>query len=875
MKKYLLSVIACFTLLGCQTHSSKSAVASAPAAGETEANLTSQEASMRRAAVGEVAYDLEVDLRATGENFAAKATVIFDLKQNTPDLFLDFKDGAQVESVKINGGDVKVVYRAHRISLPQAALKIGSNTVAIGYKQTYSHDGRGLHRFVDPEDQKVYLYSQFESYDAHQMFPCFDQPDIKATMKMRVMAPKGWEVITTTRESKVSGELWTFPETPKLSTYLFSLHAGPYHKWEDKAGAIPMRLFVRQTLAKYVRTKDWFVPTRQGLQFYGEYFHYPYPFKKYDQVIAPDFNAGAMENVAAITFSEYFIKRGMMTREDREGIASVILHEMAHMWFGDLVTMQWWNGLWLNESFATFMSSLSQFKATEFKESWERFYRHEKQWAYWTDQLVTTHPIEAQVPDVATAFTNFDGITYGKGASVLKQLNFYLGADVFRDGVRSYISKHAYTGTNLRDFIGALETVSKKDLSGWSSAWLEQGGLDSVEPVYTCEGGRVTRFALKAKGPANATTPRVHKTRITLYSDKLKKFAQADIEYTQGETEVKALVGKACPSLVDPNDEDHDYAKARLDARTLATVQTRVLEIPSAFMRLRLWPILHEMVRDSEIAPAKYLEIAGRALPAEKDLDVVQEITKPLLQHFYYLPEATAQLLAERTKWIGTFEAILWKRAQSEKPGSDFQKILFMKFVEIAQSTAARDHLVGILNGTEKLKKLTVDEDLRWSVIVQLSSLGDPRAVNLAAAQAKADGSERGIQMAAAAAAARPDVAAKRIWFNDLQSRDDIKYARARTAMRAVLPPWQENLRATFADDFYKSLADVAVKRQIDIAELFTSAFVPTVCTSESAERLNRFIAANPKLPPAIRKELKIEHQEDARCAGIRTSKRE
>ena len=873
-----LSFLMIAALSACQSAASKPSTTSSAGTvpEQAEANLTRVENDARNALISGVSYAFDVHLDAANETFKATSTATFTLARQEA-TFLDFTNGAQLISVLINGQPAQVTYALHRLALPVSSLKVGVNTVAVSYVQKYSHDGRGLHRFVDPEDKNVYLYSQFETYDAHQMFPCFDQPDLKATMTMHVSAPAKWEVITTTRESSIKKhgreKVWTFPTTPKISTYLFSLHAGPYTKWEDRAGSIPMRLFVRKTLAKYVQTKEWFVPTRQGLAFYGNYFHYPYPFKKFDEIIAPDFNAGAMENVAAITFSEHFVRRGPSTREEREDTASVILHEMAHMWFGDLVTMKWWNGLWLNESFATFMSSHSQFNATEFKESWSTFYRHEKLWAYFQDQLVTTHPIEATIDDVATAFTNFDGITYGKGASVLKQLNFYLGADQFRDGVRSYFKEHAYTNTTLSDFIGSLEKVSGKDLHAWSKAWLEDAGLDSVEAVYTCESDKISAFSLKALGPDGRETPRVHKTRIRLFSandSALTEGKSADIEYRNGLNDVVALKGAPCPSFVDPNDDDQDYVKVKFDARSLATIQKDVMSIKKSFTRLRIWPTLHQMVRDQELSPDIYLQVAQVAVSKELDLVSVEQLVHPLSQVFYYLPIATAEQRTSRMKWIQTFETLLLERAKSAAAGSDFQKSMLMNFVAVSESEPARDHIFRLLTGAEKLTGLKLDADRRWLMLIRLETLGDPRAAALTSAESKSDASERGIQMSLAAQAVRPNLDAKRKWFNELLTNDELKYARARPAVQWMLPPTQDELRAQFQDEYFAKLPEFARRRQIDMVELFTEFFAPSVCSLASAAKIQGFLDSQKDLPPTVVKQLRMHHQEDVRCAEIR-----
>ncbi len=865
MKKHALAlVLSSIALISCTTPSVKPVKVSAEI--ESEANLTRDEAAIRAGLISDVAYDFNIHVDAASDSFHAVSTAQFKL-QRAESVFLDLKDGAKIENVVVNDQVQPTVFQNHRLLLPATSLHEGVNKVVVTYVQAYSRDGRGLHRFQDPEDHNVYLYTQFEAYDAHQMFPCFDQPDLKATMTMTVTAPLTWEVITTMRESskKTNGDenVWSFPVTPRISTYLFSLHAGPYAKWEDKAGATPLRLFVRQTLKKYVRTTDWFTPTRQGLKFYGDYFKYPYPFKKYDQIIAPDFNAGAMENVAAVTFSERFVQRGTPTREERESLASVILHEMAHMWFGDLVTMKWWNGLWLNESFATFMSAVAQEKATEFKESWESFYRHEKLWAYWSDQLVTTHPIEARIDDVATAFTNFDGITYGKGASVLKQLSYLLGETKFRDGVRQYFAKHAYQNTSLRDFISSLEGAAGRPLDGWSKAWLEEEGLDSVEAVFSCESGKVSKFELKARGP-KGDTPRTHKTLVSARSSEGE--TRAAVEYGNGLTSVKSFIGTPCPILVDPNEDDHDYVKTVFDEKTLATLKENPLVLKEPFARLRMWPTLQNMVRDGELSPANYLKIAETVVAREPHLPSLRQVTDPLDQMFYYLPDQSES----RSAWVAKFESLIWGRALRAEPGSDLQKVMLMKFVSIAESAEARDKIYDVLGGSIPLKGLDLDADRRWAMIVHLSMLGDPRAPTLIREEKKRDPSENGVQMALQAEAAAPSVEAKRVWFDRLLNEADVKYARARAATREIFGPRQDSLRMEFANEFYERLPDFANRRQVDIVELFSAHFTPLDCTQVSADRLNKFTLSNPGLPPGVLKQMRIDHQEDMRCVNVR-----
>lgn len=841
-----------------------------------ESNLLQTEADARAAAISNPAYLLHIDLDESSSTFGGKLTASFELKAPSAQ-FLDFQDGAKISAMTINGAAVdKPDFSNHRLQLPATSLKAGPNQVEIAYRQTYSHSGRGLHRFADPEDQRVYVYSQFEAFDAHNMFPCFDQPDLKATMKLTVSAPHAWEVISTTREaSKIAAaamNLWTFPVTPKISTYLFALHAGPYQQWQSNAGAIPLRLFARQTLARYIRPADWFIPTQQGLKFYGRYFAFPYPFKKYDQIVAPDFNAGAMENVAAITFSERYLQRGVVTREDRERLASVILHEMAHMWFGDLVTMHWWNGLWLNESFATFMSALAQDQATEFKESWQSFH-DEKRWAYWEDQLVTTHPIEGPVPDTDSAFTNFDGITYGKGASVLKQLRFYLGDTAFRDGVRYYFKTHAYANTRLVDFIGALEHASHKDLSGWSDTWLRQAGLDTALPAFACKNGKISTFALMLHGPANTESPRSHRTQIALYlvqGGALTRYKTVDVKYQGAQTEVRELQGQNCPDLVDANDQDQDYAKATLDPHSLETAQSKLGLIKSPFVRERVWSTLFEMVQDAQLAPQAFLKTAEANLKTEHDIKVAENVMKNISSALYFLPNATVAQQATHLAWTARFEKLYWDITQAAPAQSDWQNEALSQYTNVVQTAAGRDQLLGLLQGKLQLTGLTLDPDQRWSMIERLSALGDARVAPILANERLLDKSERGVEQAMAADGARPVLERKRQTFQQMVGPNDLPFARQRAILRNVLPSWQDGLRDQLADAYYDTLPKLIPTKDSEFLRLFTSAYLPATCTSQSVQRLDAFIQAHEGFPPTVAKTLKVGRQEDARCVSAR-----
>lgn len=870
MKNKIVILISLLIFTGCK---SQPVTSTQPAGKTADANLTRTEAEARAKAIHNVKYQLAVGLDDKDENFSGDIHITFDAAAPFSDLFLDFKNGAKINFMSINGRELAPAFANHRLALPE--IKAGANEVVIRYKQTYARDGRGLHRFQDPEDKRIYLHTQFEAFDAHQMFPCFDQPDMKATMTMTVTAPKAWQVITTTRESAkvANGETmnWTFPESPPISTYLFSLHAGPYFKWESHAGKIPLRLFARQSIKKYVVTKEWWGPTQAGLKFYGDYFSYPYPFVKYDQIIAPEMG-GAMENVAAITFTERFIHRSPSTYKEREILASVILHEMAHMWFGDLVTMQWWNGLWLNESFATYMSTLAMTQATEFKNSWLSFYSRNKTGAYVEDQLVTTHPIDAVIPDTVSAFSNFDSITYGKGASVLKQLSYYIGEKAFREGVRDYFIKHAFSNTRLDDFIAALEQTSHKDLQQWAKTWLESAGVDTVQLDYTCSDGKVSRFALRLDGPNGLPSPRAHRTLVRLYKvaqDKIMPQSEADVEYSGPRTEVPQLVGAQCPDLAYPNDQDQDYVKVRLDDRTLATAKTSLSKIPSEFTRMMFWPNLYSMVRDMALTPQDYLRIVRENLPKEEDLTIADAIVAFLPTVIFYLPQATPEDKQLRADLVQGIENLLWSKIQTAH--TDWQKMLLRSFTQIVESKPGRDHLIGLLNGTTKVKGLTLDPDRRWEIIIRLSGLGDPRVDPLLAKQKTTDKSDRGVENAFAAEAAKPSLAVKNEWLHRALEAKDLSIQQKAAILYNLLPRIQDDLRAALSADYYKSLPQMIGSRELNFLSMYSGAMIPTTCTPDSAAKIAEFtkneVAA---LPAPVLKILRIGGQEDGRCVSIR-----
>jgi aminopeptidase N len=848
--------------------------------------LTRAEALSRSAMVARADYDLALRIDGTESELSGVVNIDLDIRHVAHALTIDFAGGS-VDEVVVNGRALAPQYNGLFLTIPASRLRVGRTQVWLRYRHPYSTSGVGLHRFKDPEDGRAYVYTHFEPYDANQLFPCLDQPDLKASYKLRVDAPADWTVISSVRERSTSGQperdrklrdhskesgrrVWKFDRTPRFSTYLFSLHAGPFKEWKGAAGKIPLRLFAPQTLAKYVKADEWLKTTRQGLKFYGDYFARPYPFPKYDQIILYEYNGGAMENVGAVTFNaDYYVHRSAETLREREGRASVILHEMAHMWFGDLVTMSWWNGLWLNESFATYMAALALHEATEFKSSWLSFFAGQKQVAYWEDQLVTTHPIDVPVDDTVTAFTNFDGITYGKGASVLKQLVFYAGEKHFRDGVRKYIAAHAWGNATLADFFGAVEGASSLSLKEWASSWLEREGLNTLETKYSCADGKVTELHVQAAAPPEHPFLRPHRTSIALYNSRMHRIARAEIGY-QGSADVADLAGSSCPALVYPNDSDHDYVKVKLDARSAANMRELLPKAEDPLLRAMLWQTLWDSVRDAEMPATDYLGLALELIGAEPEIKVTSFVARTMGQAVSYLPQYGEPGSELGSAYADRVETFLWKSLGEAKPGSDFQKLWLDTFVSMAHTPDGLAKLSGLLGEKSGFKGLVVDQDRRWNVLTRLSTFDVAGVGALIESERARDHSDRAAKMAIAAESARPDPAVKKKWWDELTvAKARMSLASLRKAM-GMFPRNQWKLREEYATAYFDALGGVAEHRDSNFQIGFAAHLVPALCGPLSAARLDGYVRSHSTLPAPIMKQLRIAQQEDERCAKVR-----
>ncbi|WP_372407705.1 aminopeptidase N [Streptomyces luteireticuli] len=804
-------------------------------------NLTREEAERRALLLTVDSYEIDLDLSGAqeGGTFRSETVVRFDSAEAGAETFIDLVAPA-VHEVVLNGEslDPAVAFADSRIALP--GLRGGVNELRVVADCAYTNTGEGLHRFVDPVDEQAYLYTQFEVPDARRVFASFEQPDLKATFRFTVKAPAGWTVISNSPTPEApSDNVWRFEPTPRISTYITALIAGPYHgvhsTYEKDGRTVPLGIYCRPSLAEYLDADAIFEVTRQGFDWFQEKFDYAYPFAKYDQLFVPEFNAGAMENAGAVTIRDQYVFRSKVTDAAYEVRAETILHELAHMWFGDLVTMKWWNDLWLNESFATYTSIACQAAApgSKWPHSWTTFANSMKTWAYRQDQLPSTHPIMAEIRDLDDVLVNFDGITYAKGASVLKQLVAYVGEDKFFQGVQAYFKSFAYANTRLSDLLSALELMSGRDLKAWSKAWLETAGINVLRPEITTDAdGTVTSFAVRQEatplpeGAKGEPTLRPHRIAIGAYElkdGKLVRTERIELDVDGELTAVPELVGKRRPAVFLLNDDDLSYAKVRLDEESLRVVTAHLGDFTESLPRALCWASAWDMTRDGELATRDYLELVLSGIGKESDIGVVQSLQRQvkLALDLYAAPDWRETGLA---KWT---EATL-AHLRAAEPGSDHQLAWARAYAATARTEEQLTLLEGLLHGTELVTGLAVDTDLRWTFLERLAATG--RAGEEAIAkELERDRTSTGEQHAASARAARPTAEAKAEAWASVVEADKLTNAMQEAVIGGFLQTDQRELLAPYAEKYFAAVKGVWETRSHEVAQQVAIGLYPSL----------------------------------------------
>jgi len=846
-------------------------------------NLSREEARDRAAILSVERYDVALDVRsAVGPADPSgprtfRSTTVIDFRCSSPGAssFADLL-APSVTSVRLNGRDLDpaAVFDGTRIALDDLGER---NTLVVDAACAYSRTGEGLHRFEDPEDGEVYLYTQYEPADARRVFANFEQPDLKAPFTFQVTAPEGWTVLSNGERdgepvpADGGGSTSRFQPTQPISTYITAVVAGPYHverdhyarTFEDRGVLdIPLSALCRRSLARHFDADEIFEVTKQGLDFFHDHFDYPYPFGKYDQAFVPEYNLGAMENPGCVTFREEFIFRGKVTRASYEHRANVVLHEMSHMWFGDLVTMRWWDDLWLKESFADFMGAFSQVGATRYTEGWITFANRRKSWAYRADQLPSTHPVVADIRDLEDAKLNFDGITYSKGAAVLKQLVAYVGQEAFLEAARRYFKRHAYGNTTLDDLLSVLVETSGRDMAAWSRSWLQTAGVNSLTPqVVYDDQDRITELTVLQTAADAQPELRPHRVAVGLYRREpdgaLERYARAELDVSGPATAVAELAGQPRPDLVLVNDDDLTYCKIRFDEASLDTLREHLGDLSDPLARALSWAAVWNLTRDALMPARDYLALVLRFAGRESDIGVLQSLhqqARTALTHFV-APQAREEAARELA------EGALRELRQAE-PGSGHQLAWARFFAAVAASPADLQLLQGLLAGSARIDGLDVDQELRWTFLATLTAEGLADEGVIAAERAR-DDTASGHRHEVRCLAARPSEAVKAAAWADVVESDKLSNALVEATIAGFAQPGQRELTAPYAQPYFAAIEGLWAERSIEIGMAVVRGLFPALQDrQETLAATDAWLAEHAAAAPALRR-LVLEARDD------------
>ena len=830
----------------------------------TSVNLTRDEAQHRSTLINVSHYDVELDLR-DDQYFTSLTTVKFEAK-DSGSTFIDLR-ADRITEARLNGIPVPLDAYNPTYGIALSGLEVADYELKVTAKIAYSRTGEGLHRFVDPVDDNVYLYTQFETADAKRVFACFDQPDMKATYSLTFHAPSDWKIITNSPVTR-EGDTWRATVDTPLSTYLIALCAGPYYEitdtWTGELTAhpegqpaaqleVPLGLYCRASLAEHMDSQRLFTETKQGFDFYHANFGFAYPFGKYDQIFVPEFNAGAMENAGCVTIRDEYVFSSQATHYMYERRADTILHELAHMWFGDLVTMKWWDDLWLKESFF-WAAAISQAENTEYDTAWVTFANVEKSWAYQQDQLPTTHPISTDASDIETVEQNFDGITYAKGASVLKQLQAYVGRENFFAGVRRHFTKHAWGNAEFKDLLGHLEEASGRDLSFWAEEWLKTTGVNTLSAKVEQEGGKYTSFAVEQSGD----TLRTHRIAIGLYrlqDGKVSRFKQVEVDITGERTEVAELAGVEVAELVLLNDDDLTYTLVEFDPETVDFVVNNIDKISDPMARTLCWSTAWEMTRAGTMRARDFAQLVARGLSAETELAVLERICH------------------QATVAVSTYADPQWAKeegfallagsflAQAQVPDADSSRTIVFKqaLTKLDLNDAARDYLI-------ELRESSDDKALRWKALAALIANGAEKfdeVQALVAQELEADNTASGYQASLRALAAFNSDENKRGVWDEIMSLS-LSNLELRHKLEGLTMTGSEKHLGFAVSEYFANAESVWSNGSTEIALGTIQGLYPSwIVTQETIDATDEFLKK--ELPGGLRRAVTEERDRLAR----------
>ncbi len=812
-------------------------------------DITRAETAERARLLHVESYDVALDLTRGSESFGSTSVVFFGCAEPGAASYVDLI-AETVHEITLNGVpiDPASAYADGRIALTGLAER---NELRVLADCGFETGGFGLQRSVDSADGRVYTFTQFEAAHARRVFANFEQPDLKAAFTFHVTVPEHWTVLSNqpAPEPRAAGEgtaVWHFPATPRISTYLTAIAAGEYHVVRDShttpsGQVIPLGVACRQSMVPFLDVDDIVLITRQGLDYFTGLFGAGYPFEKYDQVFVPD-NGGAMENVGCVILTESLLFRSKVTDTMYEQRAMIILHEMAHQWFGDLVTMKWWEDLWLNESFAELAGFLASAEATRFTQAWTTFCGGAKTWGYGQDQLPSTHPIAADVPTLSQAEANFDGISYAKGASVLKQLVAYVGRDAFFAGIRAYFAEHAWGNAMLADLLRALEASSGRSLGDWSKAWLETAGPNTLRSDFEVgPDGAFTSFAVRQEAPAQHPTLRPHHIAIGLYNladGWLERTHQVEVDVAGARTEIPSLAGIAQPDLILLNDDDLGYAIIRFDERSLATLTEHIGHFHDALARTLCWSAVADMASQADLSVSAFVRIVAAGMGSEPSVAVLQLLHMQTLRLLAtiadpaYVPVGKQILAAEAIRQLRTAE-----------PASDHQLAWAQLLGGTATNPDQLDLVAELLDGSAEIAGLTVDTELRWSLLRRLAATGRAGDAEIDA-ELERDSTDAGRRNAAAARAGIPDAEHKAAAWRKVAESTELGLEESVAVVRAFNAPEHAGLLAPYAAKYFEQLPAIWAARA-DLLRLFLGGglFPYTAASPELLGAVDAFLA--------------------------------
>ncbi|HEU5127391.1 MAG TPA: aminopeptidase N [Glycomyces sp.] len=815
--------------------------------------LTRDEARRRAELLTVDSYTVELDLtgHAEGDTFSSRTSVTFACSEPGAETFIEIA-AERIEDAYLNGEPVDI-----SLFDPKAGLRLenlaAENTLVVNAVCAYSTDGQGLHRMTDPVDGETYLYSQFEVADAQRVYACFDQPDLKASFTFQVRTPGHWKVISNmpavseTAVEELGMKVSLFATSPRMSPYITAVCAGPYVGVHETHDGIDLGVYCRQSMKDYLDPEGVFEVTRQGFDHFHANFGVRYPLPKYDQVFAPEYNFGAMENFGCVTIAEAsFLFRSQVTDFELEQRANVILHEMAHMWFGDLVTMRWWDDLWLNESFAEWASHWANVEATRFSGAWTTFLSARKNWGYGQDQQPTTHPVYTDMPDTEAVQANFDGITYAKGASILKQLVAYVGIDPFLEGLRSYFQKHKFGNAVFSDLLTELEAACGKPLADFADTWLRTAGVSTLRPEITVDAeGNYTRVAVLQEVPAEHPTTRTHRIAVGLYDLEdgvLVRRERVEADVTGESTEIAALTGMKQPDLLLLNDDDLTYAKLRLDERSLATAIEHTAALEDSLPRALIWSAAWDMLRDAELPARRFVALGAASLTAETDINIVTVAQRQIAGSLAYAdPDARAEL---REQWAQAAKSAM----EAAEAGSDMQRSWAKAYASASRSEADLARVGGWLEGRDVPEGLAVDADLRWALLTGLVANG-AAGEDAIDRELERDDTADGKRLSFVARAVVPTAEAKERAWERIVDPGTENYIR-RSSMMGFSPLDQADLVRPYLGRYLEAVPELWEKLGAQQAVEFSKmAFPSSLIEPETVAVLDEWLAAERPAP--------------------------